>query len=190
MGSRNLLGAPPPPPPPNVPALPDNGDADLPKTLRARLELHRANPVCAGCHAVMDPIGFALDNFDAVGVWRTEDAGQPINAHGTLVDGTDVNGVVSLRNSLLSRPEVFVSTVTEKLLIYALGRGTAPSDMAAIRNILRNTASEDYKLRALVLGIVESAPFQTKVQAEAAKMKSQEVLQVKPTVTSEPARGG
>ncbi|HEY4214718.1 MAG TPA: DUF1592 domain-containing protein [Steroidobacteraceae bacterium] len=194
---ENLLGAPPPPPPPNVPALPDNGNAELPKTLRARLELHRANPVCAGCHAVMDPIGFALDNFDAVGVWRSEDAGQPINAHGTLVDGTEVDGVVSLRNALLARPEVFVSTVTEKLLIYALGRGTAPSDMAAIRNILRDTQSGDYKLSSLVMGIVESAPFQMKVKAEEAKakpealkVKAEEALKVKPEVALEAARGG
>jgi len=179
---ENLLGAPPPPPPPNVPALPDNGNAELPKTLRARLELHRRSPVCAGCHAVMDPIGFSLDNFDAVGVWRTEDAGQPIDAHGTLVDGTEVDGVVSLRNYLLKRPEVFVGTVTEKLLIYALGRGTAPGDMVAIRQILRDTAGGEYKLKSLILGIVESASFQMKVKAEEAKVKPAEVL--------EAARGG
>jgi hypothetical protein len=154
----------------------------LPKTLRARLELHRRSPVCAGCHAVMDPIGFSLDNFDAVGVWRTEDAGQPIDAHGTLVDGTEVDGVVSLRNYLLKRPEVFVGTVTEKLLIYALGRGTAPGDMVAIRQILRDTAGGEYKLKSLILGIVESASFQMKVKAEEAKVKPAEVL--------EAARGG
>jgi hypothetical protein len=165
---ENLLGAPPPPPPPDVPALPENGDTALPKTLRARLELHRANPVCASCHSVMDPIGFAMDNFDAVGTWRTADAGQPINAHGTLLDGTEVDGVVSLRNALLKRPEVFISTVTEKLMIYALGRGIAPSDMAAVRYILRDTAAGDYKLKSLILGIVESAPFQMKGKSEEA----------------------
>ncbi|MET0292216.1 MAG: DUF1592 domain-containing protein [Steroidobacteraceae bacterium] len=171
---ENLLGAPPPPPPPDIPALPENGEAELPKTLRARLELHRVNPVCANCHAVMDPIGFAMDNFDAVGTWRTEDAGLPIDATGVLVDGTKLDGVVSLRNSLLGSPEVFLSTVTEKLMVYALGRGTAPSDMAAVRTILRDSASGDYKLRSLILGIVESAPFQMKV-----KVRAEEQIQAK-----------
>jgi hypothetical protein len=179
---ENLLGAPPPPAPPDIPALPENGEAEVPKTLRARLELHRANPACAGCHAVMDPIGFALDNFDAVGTWRTEDAGQPINAHGTLVDGTVVDGVVSLRNSLLGSPEVFLSTVTEKLMIYALGRGGVPADMPAVRTILRDTAAGDYKLRALILGIIDSAPFQMKV-----KMKAEEPMKI---AAEETLRGG
>jgi hypothetical protein len=161
----NLLGAPPPPPPPNVPALADNGENEVPKTLRARLELHRANPVCSSCHSVMDPLGFAMDNFDAVGTWRTEDAGQPINASGTLVDGSEVDGVISLRKVLLSKPEVFVGTVTEKLMIYALGRGIAPSDAVAVRSIVRETAAEDYKLKSLVLGVIESAPFQMNVKA-------------------------
>lgn len=162
---ENLMGAPPPPPPPDVPALSDNSEGETPKTLRARLEMHRENPVCASCHAVMDPLGFALDNFDAVGTWRTQDAGQPINASGILVDGSPVDGVITLRRALLKRPEVFVSTVTEKLLIYALGRGISPSDAAVVRSIVRETAAEDYKLKSLILGVIESASFQMKVKA-------------------------
>jgi len=175
---ESLMAAPPAPPPPDIPALAENGESEAPKTLRARLELHRSNQVCANCHAVMDPIGFALDNFDAVGTWRTVDAGQPINAHGTLVDGTEVDGVVSLRQALLGHPEIFVTAVTEKLMIYALGRGPAPADMAAVRKILRATAAEDYKLRSLILGVVDSVPFQTKVRADDAKADDVKAAQV------------
>ena len=141
---ENLLGAPPPPPPPEVPPLPENTEDAPPKTLRARLELHRANAVCASCHKVMDPIGFALENFDATGAWRTEEFGAPIDATGQLADGTNVNGVVSLRNAILARPEVFAGTVTEKLMIYALGRGLDPYDMPAVRAIVRDAASHNY----------------------------------------------
>jgi hypothetical protein len=156
---ENLLGAPPPPPPPEVPSLPENAEGAPPRTLRARLELHRENPVCASCHKLMDPIGFALDNFDAVGAWRTEDAGAPIVATGRLADGTQVSGVNSLRNAILARPENFVSTVAEKLLIYALGRGLEPYDMPAVRAIVRQ-ASPDYRLASLIMGVVRSVPFQ------------------------------
>jgi hypothetical protein len=157
---ENLLAAPPPPPPPDVPALQANEENVLPKSLRARLEQHRENPVCASCHAVMDPIGFSLENFDAVGEWRTQEAGQPIDAHGVLADGSEVNGVVSLRSALLSRPELFVSAVTQKLMIYALGRGIEAGDMPSVRKVVLDSAQQNYTLASLIVGIVESAPFQ------------------------------
>jgi hypothetical protein len=157
---ENLLGAPPPAPPPEVPPLTENSEGAPPKSLRARLELHRENAVCASCHKTMDPIGFSLENFDAVGSWRTDDSGLPIDARGKLADGSDVNGVVSLRNAILARPEIFVSTVTEKLMIYALGRGLQPSDMPAIRRIVRMSAPDNYRLRSLIMGVVQSEPFQ------------------------------
>jgi hypothetical protein len=156
---ENLLGAPPPPPPPDVPALSENAEGAPPKSLRARLEAHRASPVCASCHKVMDPLGFSLEHFDAVGAWRTEEFGAPINAAGQLADGSEVNGVVSLRNAILARPEVFASTVTEKLMIYALGRGLNPSDMPAVRQIVRQAARQNYRLGSLIMGVVESVPF-------------------------------
>ena len=124
------------------------------------MELHRANAVCASCHKTMDPIGFSLENFDAVGAWRTQDSGLPIDASGKLADGTDVNGVVSLRNAILARPEIFAGTVTEKLMIYALGRGLQPSDMPEVRRIVRESAPDDYRLNSLIMGVVRSVPFQ------------------------------
>jgi Protein of unknown function (DUF1592)/Protein of unknown function (DUF1588)/Protein of unknown function (DUF1585)/Protein of unknown function (DUF1587)/Protein of unknown function (DUF1595)/Cytochrome C oxidase, cbb3-type, subunit III len=157
---ENMLGAPPPAPPPEVPPLGENSEGAPPKSLRARMELHRANAVCASCHKTMDPIGFSLENFDAVGTWRTEDAGVPIDASGKLADGTDVNGIVSLRNAILARPEVFAGTVTEKLMIYALGRGLEPSDMPAVRRIVRESAANNYRLRSLIMGVARSVPFQ------------------------------
>lgn len=163
---ENLLGAPPPPPPPDVPQLPENTEGAPPKALRARLELHRANAVCASCHKVMDPIGFSLDNFNAVGAWRTEDSGAPIDANGVLADGTPVNGVVSLRNAILSKPDVFVSTVTEKLMIYALGRGLDPADMPAVRQIVQNSARENSSLQSIIMGVVRSVPFQMRRKPE------------------------
>jgi hypothetical protein len=163
---ENLLGAPPPPPPPEVPALTDNAEGAVPKSLRARMELHRANAVCASCHKIMDPIGFALENYDAVGTWRTEDSGTPIDAGGKLADGTEVNGVVSVRNAILARPEIFASTVTEKLMIYALGRGLEPSDMPAVRRIVREAAPDNYRLKSLIMGVVRSVPFQMRKKPE------------------------
>ncbi len=163
---ENLLGAPPPPPPPDVPALPENAEGSLPKSLRARLELHRANPVCASCHKVMDPIGFSLENFDAVGAWRTEESGSPINSTGQLADGTDVNGVVSLRNAILAKPEVFAGTVTEKLMIYGLGRGLDASDMPAVRAIVRDSARQNYSLQSIIMGVVRSVPFEMRRKPE------------------------
>jgi Protein of unknown function (DUF1592)/Protein of unknown function (DUF1588)/Protein of unknown function (DUF1587)/Protein of unknown function (DUF1585)/Protein of unknown function (DUF1595)/Cytochrome C oxidase, cbb3-type, subunit III len=157
---ENVLGAPPPAPPPEVPPLTDNSEGAPPKSLRARMELHRANAICAGCHRTMDPIGFSMENFDATGVWRTEESGVPIDASGRLADGTEVNGIVSLRTAILARPEIFAGTVTEKLLIYALGRGLEPSDMPAVRRIVREAAPDHYRLPSLIMGVARSVPFQ------------------------------
>jgi mono/diheme cytochrome c family protein len=154
----NLIGTPPAPPPPDVPGLPDT-TTNKPQTMRERMVSHRANPVCASCHRVMDPLGLALENFDAVGSWREFDGGSKIDASGELGDGTKVDGVVSLRRALLARPDVIVKTMAEKLLIYALGRGLEPDDMPAVRGIVRHAARNDYRFSALVDGVVSSAPF-------------------------------
>ena len=163
---ENLLGAPPPPPPPEVPPLPENTEDAPPRTLRARLELHRANAVCASCHKAMDSIGFALENYDATGAWRNEEFGAPINATGQLADGTNVDGVVSLRNAILARPEVFAGTVTEKLMIYALGRGLNSYDMPAVRAIVRDSAADNYRLTSIIMGVTRSVPFQMRKKPE------------------------
>jgi hypothetical protein len=157
----NLLGSPPPPPPPDVPPLKDKGDGEdgKPQSLRERMEEHRFNPACASCHKVMDPIGFALENFDAVGAWRTRDADAAIDASGKLADGTPIDGIVTLRSALVARPEIFIGTMTEKLLTYALGRPLTYDDMPAVRAIVRNAAHEEHRFSALVLGIVHSVPF-------------------------------
>ncbi|MDA1092061.1 MAG: DUF1592 domain-containing protein [Acidobacteria bacterium] len=159
---ENILGTPPPPPPPDVPALPENDDSDAaPQSVRERMEAHRANPVCASCHRVMDPLGFALENFDAIGRWRTtSEAGTPIDAGGELADGTPVSGPASLTAALLKRPESFVTTVTEKLLTYGLGRGVEYFDAPAVRTIVREAADDDYRWSALIAGIARSVPFQ------------------------------
>ena len=162
---ENLIGTPPSPPPAEVPAFPEN-DPRAPQTVRARMERHRASPACAGCHRVMDPLGLALENFDAVGKWRTLEAGAPIDASGELGDGTRVNGAVALRNALLARPEVLVGTITEKLMTYALGRGLEYYDMPAVREIIRSAGRDDYRFTTLVLGIVRSVPFQMRTKAE------------------------
>jgi mono/diheme cytochrome c family protein len=159
---ENLLGSPPPPPPPNVPLLNDDGKAGV-LTMRERMEAHRANPVCASCHKIMDPLGLSLEHFDAVGRWRSTDAGHPIDASGVLVDGASINGVAELREALLARSDVFVTTMTEKLLAYALGRQLEPYDLPAVRAIVRHGAADDYRLSALVLGVVESAPFRQRI---------------------------
>jgi mono/diheme cytochrome c family protein len=163
---ENLLGTPPPPPPPDVPAL-EEVDAGRPLTMRERMEVHRANPVCASCHQIMDPLGLAMENFDAVGVWRTHEAGRAIDATGELAGGTHVDGVVMLREALLERPAVLVQTITEKLLTYALRRGLEAGDMPTVRAIVRQSADDGYRLSSLILGIVQSAPFQSRVTAAA-----------------------
>ena len=162
---ENILGTPVPPPPPDVPPLKENQEGQKPRTMREQMAEHRASAVCASCHKVMDPIGFALENFDAVGAWRTEEAGAPIDATGELADGTNVDGVVTLRKALLSRPGVFAGTMTEKLLTYALGRGLDYRDMPGVRAIVRDAARNNYRFSALILGVVHSTPFQMRMAA-------------------------
>jgi hypothetical protein len=156
---ENLLGLTVQPPPANVPPLKERQDGEQPKTMREQMEEHRANPVCASCHKTLDPIGFALENFDAVGAWRTHDAGVPIDASGQLANGVRVDGVVALRQALLSQPEVFATTVAKKLLTYALGRGLDYRDMPEVRAIVQNAAQSNYRFSALILGVVHSTPF-------------------------------
>jgi hypothetical protein len=152
---------PPPAPPADVPQLEESAPEGRPSTIREQLEVHRANPTCAACHNNIDPIGFALENFDAVGQWReTTREGLEIDSAGILGDGRAIDGPVALRAALLSDPEVFAGTVTEKLLIYALGRGLEPADMPVVRSILRNAAETDYALSSIILGVVDSFPFQ------------------------------
>jgi mono/diheme cytochrome c family protein len=161
---ENLLGAPVPSPPPGVEVNLEEktGPGTAPTSLRQRLEQHRANPACASCHAVMDPIGFSLENFDLVGEWRESDGGTPVNTAARLTDGTVLNGPASLRQALLARRESVVSTATEKLLTYALGRPVEAFDMPAVRRVVRDAARQQYRFSALVLGIVKSVPFQQK----------------------------
>ncbi len=165
-----FLNTPPPPAPPNVPTLDEsNKDSKIPKTVRAQLELHRKNQPCAGCHRVIDPPGFALENFDSVGQWREKGPdGGPLDVAGTLADGQQVNGPLALREAILSRPDAFVTVVTEKMLTYALGRGLEPSDMPVVRRIVKKAAQNNYQLSTVVLGIVESAPFQMRTKLEPA----------------------
>jgi hypothetical protein len=159
---ENLLGVPPPPPPPDVPKLEETSDAGGTLTLRARLTAHRENPSCASCHSLMDPLGFALENFNAVGVWRTlDDTGGAVDASGTLPDGTAFEGVAEFRAALESS-DLFVRTLTEKLLTYGLGRGVEHYDQPAVRAIVREAAGDDYRFSDLILGVVESPPFQSR----------------------------
>jgi hypothetical protein len=155
---ENLLGAPPPAPPPDVPDLADS-DAVSPRSVRERLEAHRANPVCASCHAQMDPLGLALEPFDAIGGVRTHDGESPIDASATLPDGSSFEGPAGIREHLVRQPDRFVSSLTEKLLTYALGRGLEAYDAPAVRRIVRSAEAEEYRWSALVRGIVESVPF-------------------------------
>jgi len=148
-----------------VPSLDDSAPKDRPSTVREQLEHHRANPACASCHRNIDPVGFALENFDAVGQWQGQTReGLPIDSAGVLTDGTKIDGPAALRKALLSRPDVFTGTVTEKLLIYALGRGLEPVDMPVVRHIVRSAAAQDYAMQAILLGIVKSDPFQMRTK--------------------------
>jgi len=157
----NLLGSPPPPPPPDIPELkPHTGDGER-LTMRQQLEQHRANPTCASCHSRMDPIGFALENYDAVGKWRAKEGEAPIDASGKLPDGRTFEGPAGLRKLLIERyRDDFVATVSGKLLIYATGRGLEAYDMPTIRAIMKKAAGDDYRLTALIAAVVESEPFQ------------------------------
>jgi len=163
---ENIVGTPPPAPPANLDtALKTDPPGSAPKTMRAQMEQHRTNPVCASCHQTMDPIGFALENFDVVGKWRTQDhAGLALDTADVLGDGTSITGVVSLREALVKRPDVFVQTLTEKLLIYALGRGLTAEDMPTVRKIVRESGQQQYRLTSLLQGIVESTPFQMRLK--------------------------
>ena len=157
----NLLASPPPPPPPDVPSLATEDASDgAPLTMREAMIRHRANPACAGCHAKMDPIGFALEHFDAVGRWRDEDAGGPIEAKSELLDGTIVDGPEGVRALLTARPELFVAALTEKLMMYALGRNVQYYDAPAVRAVVRAAAERNYEFSAIVEGVVASVPFQ------------------------------
>jgi hypothetical protein len=155
-----LLGTPPPAPPPNVPALKDTAESNTVQTVRQRTEEHRSQEPCASCHKMMDPIGFSLENFDAMGAWRTKDSGMPIDAAGQLFDGTRLNGPVSLRQAILNHSDAFTGAFTESLLAYGLGRVLETYDMPAVRSIERQAANNDNRLSAYILGIVSSAPFQ------------------------------
>ena len=149
-----------------MPPLKENSERTDGKVLsmRERMEEHRTNPGCASCHKIMDPIGFALENFDLTGKWRNVDSNKPVDAAGELVDGTKLDGPASLRQALVSRSNAFVTNATQKLLTYALGRTVHYYDMPVIRSIIRDAAGNDYRFSSLVLGIVKSAPFQMKAK--------------------------
>jgi len=173
---QTFLGVSPPDPPPNVPAIKEKpadstGNSKAP-TMRQTMEAHHTNPVCASCHKIFEPIGLGLENFDAVGAWRTQDEGSPIDASGVLVDGTKVDGVASLRDSLVRRSDQFERVVTEKLLTYALGRGVEYQDMPTVRSIVRESASSQYRFSSIVTGIVKSAPFQMNMKAAGGSIAS------------------
>ncbi len=155
---ENILGTPPPPPLPNVPALKDN-TVSATLSVRERLAEHRANAVCASCHNLMDPAGFSLENYDAIGRWRTVEEGQPIDASGGLPDGSKFTGVSGLEDGLRNRPELFVGTLTEKLMTFALGRGIETCDAPAVRKIVRDAKAKDFRFSSIILGIASSTPF-------------------------------
>jgi hypothetical protein len=157
----NILGMPPPPPPPDVPALKENAGNEKPTSVRERLEEHRKNPACAICHVRMDPLGFALENYDATGKWRTVSDGVAVDSSAALPDGTGFEGMAGLKKLLVSHRDQFVETLTQKLLAYALGREIEYYDLPAIRKIKREAAPGDYRWSSIILGIVESAPFRT-----------------------------
>jgi len=169
---QTFLGVSPPDPPPNVDttlkiaATDTAGNAKTP-TMRQIMEAHHTNPTCNTCHQIFEPIGLALENFDAVGGWRTQDEGSPIDASGVLVDGTKVDGVASLRRALMGRSDQFVRVVSEKLLTYALGRGVEYQDMPLVRSIVRDSTASNYRFSTLVLGIVKSPAFQMNMKTAA-----------------------
>ena len=157
---ENILGTPPPPPPPDVPPFPESDGKSQPTSVRARMEQHRQNPICASCHRMLDPLGFALENFDAIGALRTTDAGAPIDPSGVLPDGTKFDGPAAFRKALLANRDVFMQTLTEKLLTYALGRGVEYYDMPAVRAIVREAGTGDDRWSAIIVSLVKSSPFQ------------------------------
>jgi mono/diheme cytochrome c family protein len=164
-----FLNTPPPPPLPNVPTLEESNKDAAPKTVREQLERHRNNPVCASCHRIIDPAGFALEKFNSVGQWReVTESGATIDTGGVLADGSKVDGPIALRTAILSRPEAFATVLTERLMTYALGRGIEPSDMPVVRSIVKKTAPNNYRLSSIVMSIIESEPFQMRTRLESA----------------------
>jgi hypothetical protein len=161
---ENLLGTTPPPPPANVPPL-ETRPGTAPRTIRERMAAHR-QPACVSCHQMIDPLGFALESFDAIGAWRMHENGRPIDSSSRLADGTEVNSVTELRDALASRPDAFAQTLTEKMLVYALGRGLQHYDMPVVRTIVRATAGKSHSFSSIVIGIVRSTPFQMRVVPE------------------------
>jgi hypothetical protein len=172
---ENITGTPPAAPPPDVEGFKENKEGEKAKSVREIMEQHRAKPSCNACHGVMDPLGFALENFDAIGQWRVKDrdAGTPIDASGKLVDGTAISSPADLRKALLKRPEQFVQTMTEKLMTYALGRHLEYYDMPTVRQIVRDAARDNYRFSSIVLGIVKSAPFQMRTAPALDSVKAQ-----------------
>jgi hypothetical protein len=166
-----FMNTPPPPPPPNVPTLDEStkGAESTPKSVREQLEMHRQNPACAGCHRVIDPPGFALENFNSIGQWRDMDNGAKVDANGVLADGSKIKGPVELRQALLKRPEAFATIITERMMTYALGRGLEPADMPVVRRIVAKAGQNGYRLSTIVNEIIESAPFQMRTRLEPAK---------------------
>ncbi len=159
---ENILGTPPSPPPPNIDTTLENKQGEEPKSIRALLEQHRRNPTCASCHRIMDPLGFALENFDGVGEWRVKEVGGMVDPIGQLGNGAPVNGPIGLRQAILKQPEMFVRTLTDKLMTYGLGRGVEATDKPLVRGIARDTAAQNYRFSSIVLGIVKSPAFQMK----------------------------
>jgi hypothetical protein len=166
-----LLGTPPPKPPANVPPLEENETGRLHLSVRERTVEHRANAFCATCHNIIDPVGFSLENFDAIGAWRTKDSGFPVDPSGTLYEGTPVDGAVSLRRFLLDNQDLFLSNFTRNLLMYASGRVFQPYDMPAVRAIVRDAAQQDHRFSAYVMGVVTSTPFQMR-RADGAELST------------------
>jgi hypothetical protein len=163
-----FLGTPPPAAPANVPALDESnkGRDTATKSVRDQLELHRQNQPCASCHRVIDPPGFALENFNSVGQWRTVDNGMKVDADGVLADGSRLNGPVELRDAILRRPEAFAFLVTERMMVYALGRGLEPADMPVVRRIVKKAGQNNYRLSTIVSEIINSAPFQMRTRLD------------------------
>jgi len=170
---ENLLSSPPPPPPPNVPALKtEANDTGKQLSMRDAMTRHRADPACAVCHSRMDPIGFAMENFDGIGRWRTQDNGNPIDASGVFPGGDKFDGMAGLRATLLKRPELFVTTVAEKLLMYGIGRNVQYFDQPVVRSLMQESARNNYTFASLVLGVVKSAPFQMREVQPAKDMRA------------------
>ncbi len=174
----SILGTPPPPPPPNVPPLDEPHAGAAPKTVRERLTQHRANPVCASCHSRIDPLGFALENFDAIGRWRDQDAGKPIDNASELADGTKFQGPDQLKAVLLERKDLFIRNLTNKMLGYALGRGLTLKDSCTVDAIMAQLKDNDYRAQTLIEAIVLSVPF--RYQAASTQNASLQKEQLKP----------